>query len=837
MVSDGKRSRGAPIKQHAAGASDAAVLDQFLAALVARNIIPPQPIIADGRLHRCDAAGPRGRGDATYLLHLDGVPSGGLENWRDGLGWQTWCHNRSHALTFAERQALAHVSKAAKAARDEATRQRHDRARHIAARVWAASPSAPPDHMYLARKGVESHGLHVFKGALVMPVRDLTGVMHSLQFIGPEGAKRFLKGGRIHGLSFWIGERPSQSRNSTMTICVAEGFATGSSLHQASGYAVVIAFHAGNLGAVALAFRAHYPSARIIVCADDDYLTPGNPGRTEAQGAARKVGGWIALPDFGADRPDGLTDFNDLHSSRGLSAVLTCLEGAMEAASHPVRSTPSINAVQDSAWPDPDPLTTPGDSQPYPTSALPPLLRNAVLEAQEFVQAPVALVACSALSALSLAAQGLANVRRDHQLVGPVSLYLLAVAESGERKSTCDRIFGAALRDWERDRAAACAPGIAKHEAALATVEAKRAGLLEAIKRKRRDMQETAQEESALEELAENAPSPMAVPRLLYTDATPEALSHALATGWPSGAVLSAEAGAIFGAHGMGFEVILRNLALLNVLWGGGGIDVDRRSKPSYRLRDRRLTFGVMVQPEALRAFIERAGTLPRGSGFLARFLIAWPTSTQGHRPYRPAPTTMPTVDAFNLRIRALLDTPLTTDVLGGLAPTELDLSPPAHAAWVKAYDAIEGELASGGSYAPIRDVAAKAGENIARLAALFHLLDHGATGVIDQACVDGAVRIVVWHLHEAHRLLGDLDAPPTLAAAIRFDAWLRGEAMRTGDGRIPTTRVYRYGPGCVRDHKQLNDALAQLAEHGRARLEEEGRRRFVVVNPALYVG
>ena len=109
--------------------------------------------------------------------------------------------------------------------------------------------------------------------------------------------------------------------------------------------------------------------------------------------------------------------------------------------------------------------------------------------------------------------------------------------------------------------------------------------------------------------------------------------------------------------------------------------------------------------------------------------------------------------------------------------------------------------------------MAAKAAENIARLAALFHLLDHDATATIGQACVDSAMRIVVWHLQEAHRLLGDLDAPPTLAAAIRFDAWLRSEAMRTGD------------------------ALALLAEHGRARLEVDGRRRLVVVNPALCEG
>ena len=87
--------------------------------------------------------------------------------------------------------------------------------------------------------------------------------------------------------------------------------------------------------------------------------------------------------------------------------------------------------------------------------------------------------------------------------------------------------------------------------------------------------------------------------------------------------MLSAEAGAVFGAHDMGQETILRNLALLNVLWDGGEMAIDRRSKSSFLLRGRRLKFGLMVQPEALRGFLERAGTLPRSTGFIARFLIA----------------------------------------------------------------------------------------------------------------------------------------------------------------------------------------------------------------------
>ncbi len=316
------------VKPHAARTSDAAVLEQFRATLVARDIIPPEPIVADGRLHRCDALGPRGRGDGAYLLHMDGVPTGGLENWRDGQGWETWRHEGGKALTPAEREVLARLSKAAKVARDEEVRERHAQALDVAARIWATSRPAPPDHLYLARKGVDAHGLRVYRGVLVVPVRDLAGTLYSLQFISPSGVKRFLKGGRIQGLCSWIGEPPDPAGGDPMMICVAEGFATGASLHQAVGHPVVIAFHAGNLVPIALAVRARYPSARIIVCADDDRRTPGNPGLTQAQEAARKVGGRIAVPDFGTERPEDATDFNDLHRLLGLSAVRTVLDGA-----------------------------------------------------------------------------------------------------------------------------------------------------------------------------------------------------------------------------------------------------------------------------------------------------------------------------------------------------------------------------------------------------------------------------------------------------------------------------------------------------------------------------
>ena len=146
--------------------------------------------------------------------------------------------------------------------------------------------------------------------------------LHSLQFIGADGEKRFLTGGRVSGCYFLIGEPDG-------ALCIAEGYATGASIHEATGTAVAVAFNAGNLLAVARALRTKFPDLRLIICADDDASTPGNPGLTKAREAAQAVSALLAVPNFGANRPEGATDFNDLHRHAGLEAVRTGIAQAV----------------------------------------------------------------------------------------------------------------------------------------------------------------------------------------------------------------------------------------------------------------------------------------------------------------------------------------------------------------------------------------------------------------------------------------------------------------------------------------------------------------------------
>lgn len=228
-------------------------------------------------------------------------------------------------LREAMKARQAENLKRMKAMREDEAR----RAAREAARVWAAYvPTGESD--YLVRKGVGAHGVRFDPngyGTMVVPMTDVRGTVHGLQIIrgknrGTKLEKQYFPAGLAkQGHYHLIGGLPSW-------IClVAEGYATAATLHEATGLPVAVAFDAGNLVHVAGVLHKHYKRAKLLVCADDDYLTDGNPGVTAAQNAAVAVSGSHLAPVFAADRAGKkITDFNDLHAIEGLHTVRSQIE-------------------------------------------------------------------------------------------------------------------------------------------------------------------------------------------------------------------------------------------------------------------------------------------------------------------------------------------------------------------------------------------------------------------------------------------------------------------------------------------------------------------------------
>ncbi|MXS81520.1 YfjI family protein [Nitrosomonas oligotropha] len=492
----------------------------------------------------------------------------------------------------------------------------------------------------------------------------------------------------------------------------------------------------------------------------------------------------------------------------------------------------NVSANDSDDWPEPQPLTAKIEPKPYPIESLPAIVKAAVDEVYGFVKAPIPLVAASAISALSLAIQTLHDVERAKELHSPTGLFLLTIADSGERKSTCDRFFTKAIIEYEDAQAEAAKPEIKNYKADTESWEAKRWGFKDKIRNNAKDGKPTTSQESELRLLEQNKPEPPRIPRLIYVDATPEALAYSLAKQWPSGGVVSAEGGIVFGSHGMGKDSVMRNLAMLNQLWDGANLKVDRRTSESFIVSGARLTVALQVQPETLKSFFEKSGALARGTGFLARFLISWPESMQGHRLFTEAPESWPQLAKFNRRIEEILNipAPIRKDS-GGLTPMMLTLTPEAKSAWINFHDGIEVQLFSGGVLFDVRDVASKIADNATRLAALFHVFE-GVSGAISVDAFERASAIVAWHLHESRRFFGELALPAELTDAVRLNDWLIQHCKREHTHYVTKRHAQQYGT--IRDTARFNAAIAELEALDRIRIRKDEKKISIWLNPKL---
>lgn len=283
------------------GADPGAAIEEFREAIHRAGLTPPESIDPDGKLHRFASNGKRGDDAGWFVLHLDGIPAGCFGDWRTGFS-QTWRADIGRDLTPAELAAHQARVDAARRAREAEEARRRAKAAREAAAIWKAAPPAPGDHPYLICKRIKTHGARLYRGdmmirgvpkdgCLIIPVRDVNRVIHSLQLIAEDGTKRFLPDGRVHGCFYWIGSPRG-------TICICEGLASAATIRQATGHAVAVAFFAQNLKPVALALRMRFPKAKIILCADNDRFTMGNPGVTKAREAALAVHGHLAVPRF-----------------------------------------------------------------------------------------------------------------------------------------------------------------------------------------------------------------------------------------------------------------------------------------------------------------------------------------------------------------------------------------------------------------------------------------------------------------------------------------------------------------------------------------------------------
>lgn len=483
-------------------------------------------------------------------------------------------------------------------------------------------------------------------------------------------------------------------------------------------------------------------------------------------------------------------------------------------------TAPEIN------WQTPMPLVLDTHNAPplYPIDALPTIISEPILNYHQYGQQPIPMVACGALANISLACQALANVARDHLLVSPVSLYFLVASGSGERKSSSDKAFGRSIRQWQTKTRERLMPDV---ESALVIHQAWRSERDSVVRQLRmaRDVDTIYLLKNQLHELMESEPVIPLLPDLFFEDVTQEGLTHSLSKGWPSSSLWSDEGGIILSGAGMQANTT-KFIATLNRLWDGNSLIAHRKTTQSFVVNHRRFSMSMMMQPLLLKQMLKKQEGIARHSGFLARALITQPVSSMGNRYYKQPPDTLVGLDSFHQRITECLDKTLHLDHHGCHDIPTLKLSQKAKATWVTFFNRIESGMNKDSHWLSIQDFASKAGENVARLSALFHLF-LGHVGDITSESVEQAIEIVFWHLVETKRLF-EPDTQHEQTEAQKMLHWIKSKHVTDTSSRI----LQQFGK--FRDKAKRDKAIETLIAHHYLMAIKRDGKDVLLVHPRL---
>lgn len=455
-------------------------------------------------------------------------------------------------------------------------------------------------------------------------------------------------------------------------------------------------------------------------------------------------------------------------------------------------------------WPEPIPLEIEELENPvFPVNALGEIMGPAAVELSWTIQAPLFLACQSILANAALVTQGIANVAIDGRSY-PLSLYLLSIAESGERKSAIDKVAGRPCEQWEQDQFEEYLKAKQEHQCAL---KARTIAEKALVKKLQGDPVKLKKALGELEFL-----SMVPVPRLFAPDPTLEGIHAQFREGIPILGLFSDEGGQFFGGHGLQPENALKTISGLSKLWDGSPIRRVRAGKnESYTGFNKRLSLHLMAQPQIVQPIL--ASELFWQQGVLARFLPALGDSLFGLREYRESnPYEAPGVRRYHKCLERLL---ARINASPDAALPNLPLDNDARKKWVEIHNQIETKLSDSGTLFEIRSVGAKLAEQVLRLSGVMTLVEGKQTIGLRQ--VTNAEQLVGYY-SEVWQLIKSKSRQDTnMYRANDLLNWIR----QRGCTHVSTREIAQFGPGPahLRTAQNVRKDMLILTNHHWARV------------------
>lgn len=452
----------------------------------------------------------------------------------------------------------------------------------------------------------------------------------------------------------------------------------------------------------------------------------------------------------------------------------------------------------------------------FPIEEFPKLMRDTAYEVQNITKAPMALIGSAILGVVSLACQNKIDVQRPGGLRGPVSLFLTVKADSGERKSAVDKLISEGLRECETHFYQQYTQELMFYNDSREIFDAEKKALLSKMKQEIKHGKDISNTKEKLNELQLNPPIIPVRRRRIMNDTTPAALKDHLSGERRSVGIMSDEGGIIFGGSA------LSELPLINKLWDGTTISVDRKNKPGIQISEARTTISVQIQSAIFDGFEKVKGNIARHSGYFARCLICQPESTQGRRQISNPVVSKEYLPIFNKRIKELI-----LDDVDSNHRDLLSFTPEAEKMWIDYYNFNETEMRDSGDFSEFRDYASKISENAARIAALLHFFS-GDVGGISCRAMEAAEKISMWYTEQFQMLFSN---NPVIEDENKMLEWIRNYCSENNVCRVKKNIILQYGPVRFRSKRVVNDLLSTLYVQRRIHIEKRVNTTYIILS------
>jgi hypothetical protein len=443
------------------------------------------------------------------------------------------------------------------------------------------------------------------------------------------------------------------------------------------------------------------------------------------------------------------------------------------------------------------------NSTPFPVDFL-GNLKVPVLACKELTQAPVELPAQTVLGISSFLAQRHINVMGLSGTPFPPSLFHITIAESGERKSQVDKILLKSSDEYENEQDSHYNEDLKHSKIKQELYDQKKSKILKKISNaKTPNCRNVAENDLSI--LINEEPNRPLNPTLFLKEGTWEGIFDLYKYGQSSLGLFNDEAGIFVGGIGMNKDNMLKMISGLSSLWDGKSITKTRKGDGHYKLRDKRLSLHLMMQPNV--ADLILSSDMMRYQGFLPRCLIVKPKTNIGFRLFKDVNLFYKdAVTEFNNDIKSKLLEPIpdTKRVVNYNNKTKQYL--------IDYYNEIELRQQKINDLYHIRGFASKSAEQACRIASvLMYSRDIYSNEISEEDMLNG-IELSRYYLNEILRILDYRDISNEYKDAQEILDYMRNNKENYNKFRVRD--LVRYAPNRFRTTNKIKRLLSILEEY-----------------------